>query len=199
MRLKIYLGVFLLLLVCSTSFSFTRQMPEWYRLTAYFKNAPQMNKSVMVIVRLTSLIGNIKPSGIKLKVPDGWKILNNNKKSGLIKQSESELIQFEVVPTSYAAEGSILIEANINVPKEKIKVYLDQHFPDTADKMTLLKIVVASKLAASGGEARRLFKQGGIKIDQQKVTDASILKQVGESFLIQAGKRKFKNVTLIAE
>lgn len=65
--------------------------------------------------------------------------------------------------------------------------------------LSLLKILVTSGLVSSGGEARRLFKQGGVKLNQEKVTDFSLMKKQGENFLLQAGKRKFKQINLISE
>ena len=45
-------------------------------------------------------------------------------------------------------------------------------------------------LCASNSEALRLIKQGGVKIDGQKLEDSTLNLQTGE-YVIQAGKRKF--------
>ena len=45
-------------------------------------------------------------------------------------------------------------------------------------------------LCASNSEALRLIKQGGVKIDGQKLEDSKLNLQTGE-YVIQAGKRKF--------
>ena len=60
----------------------------------------------------------------------------------------------------------------------------------------LMKLLTTADMAPSGGEARRLLKQGGIKIDQQKVDDAQLLLKAGTEFVLQAGKRKFKKIIL---
>jgi tyrosyl-tRNA synthetase len=64
------------------------------------------------------------------------------------------------------------------------------------DGLPLLKIITLAGLTASGGDARRLLKQGGIKIDQEKVSDGQKIFKPGESFVLQAGKRKFKKIFL---
>ncbi|MFZ2957862.1 MAG: tyrosine--tRNA ligase [Candidatus Ozemobacteraceae bacterium] len=64
------------------------------------------------------------------------------------------------------------------------------------DGLALVKILVQAGLVPSGGEARRLITQGGVKIDQAKQEDPAKMFKQGESFLLQAGKRHFRKVTL---
>lgn len=68
-----------------------------------------------------------------------------------------------------------------------------------AEGLPLLKILTETKLAPSGGEARRLLQQGGVKIDQAKVEDQARTFKPGESFIIQAGKRHFRKVTIVSQ
>ncbi len=68
-----------------------------------------------------------------------------------------------------------------------------------AEGLSLMKILTASGLAESGGEARRLLQQGGVKIDQVKETDGQKMFQPGTTFLVQAGKRKFRKISLQPE
>ncbi|MBF0499870.1 MAG: tyrosine--tRNA ligase [Candidatus Riflebacteria bacterium] len=67
-----------------------------------------------------------------------------------------------------------------------------------ADGLALVKILVQAGLAPSGGEARRLITQGGVKIDQTKQDDPAKMFKAGESFLLQSGKRHFRKVTIKA-
>jgi len=62
--------------------------------------------------------------------------------------------------------------------------------------LPLIRILVMAGLAPSGGEARRLIQQGGVRIDQQKQPDQNRMFQRGESFVLQAGKRGFRKVVL---
>ncbi len=51
-------------------------------------------------------------------------------------------------------------------------------------------------LAPSGGEAKRLIQQGGVKVDQEKQTDQNRLFRHGDTFILQAGKRGFRKIIL---
>jgi len=54
------------------------------------------------------------------------------------------------------------------------------------------ELVVKAGLAASNSEARRLFEQGGIKLNQQKVETAELTVASGD--LLQVGKRRFAKI-----
>ncbi|NCB38395.1 MAG: tyrosine--tRNA ligase [Erysipelotrichia bacterium] len=71
--------------------------------------------------------------------------------------------------------------------------------PTPADGIPLIKLLTLAGLAESGGDARRLLQQGGVKIDQQKVSDGQIIYKAGTEMVVQAGKRKFKKVFLKPE
>jgi len=49
-------------------------------------------------------------------------------------------------------------------------------------------------LAGSGGEARRLIKGGGVKVDERKVEDEQLRLPAGGEHLLQVGKRRFHRV-----
>lgn len=67
-----------------------------------------------------------------------------------------------------------------------------------ADGITLVKVLVQSGLAPSGGEAKRLVQQGGVRVEQEKCTDLGRQFKAGDSFVLQAGKRSFRRIILIA-
>lgn len=125
----------LLLLLSTSAFCFTTQMPEWYRLSAQLIDAPSINKSIKVIIKLTAVIGNLSNSEIKLTVPDKWVVKPHNMNFGLIKESKSKVLVIEIIPTTFITQGSILVEANIKVPKDSIKALLRKKYPDTASEM----------------------------------------------------------------
>ena len=61
--------------------------------------------------------------------------------------------------------------------------------------MNIVELLVAVDLASSKNEARRLVRQGGIKIDNAVVKDESLVVEVsGKEVLIQRGKRQFLKV-----
>ena len=57
----------------------------------------------------------------------------------------------------------------------------------------LVDIAAASGLTQSKGEARRLIKQGGLKVDNEKASSVEARLNKGE-YLIQAGKRRFARI-----
>ena len=61
-------------------------------------------------------------------------------------------------------------------------------------KMDIVSVLAAAKLVASKGEGRRLIEQGGVRVNNEKVSDAAMELDLGEPVLIQCGKRKFVRV-----
>jgi tyrosyl-tRNA synthetase len=61
------------------------------------------------------------------------------------------------------------------------------------DEMWLPKIMKASGIAMSTGEAIRLIKQGAVKVDEMKIENPDAKLVLG-SYLIKTGKRKFVRV-----
>lgn len=69
------------------------------------------------------------------------------------------------------------------------------HIPSvslTAGEHDVTAVLVKAGLAPSNSEAKRLLEQGGVKVNQQKVTAPQHTFQKGD--LIQVGKRKFAKV-----
>ncbi len=76
---------------------------------------------------------------------------------------------------------------------------VDEQFRD--GKITVVDLLVAGKLAPSKGEAKRLIQQGGIMVDDNKVTDfgATLDKEAfGEAIIVKKGKKVFHRFTLQA-
>ena len=55
----------------------------------------------------------------------------------------------------------------------------------------LIEVVTNEGLTSSKGEARRLIKQGAIRVDNEKVTDESHILLKGKEVIIKVGKRRF--------
>ncbi|WP_322173549.1 tyrosine--tRNA ligase [Acutalibacter caecimuris] len=69
----------------------------------------------------------------------------------------------------------------------------------TAGQITVLDLLVKAGLAASKGEARRLVQQGGVSVNDGKVTDIAAVftqAQLGEGLVIKKGKKVFHKVIL---
>ena len=67
------------------------------------------------------------------------------------------------------------------------------------DAVSVIDMLVASKLAPSKGEARRLIQQGGISVSDVKVTafDATVSKDdLANGVIVKKGKKIYHKFTL---
>ncbi len=70
----------------------------------------------------------------------------------------------------------------------------------TDDRIGLLSLLVKTGLCSSNGEARRLVQQGGVMVDDQKMTDPAVMISKAEfakgHLIIKKGKKSFHKVLL---
>jgi len=77
------------------------------------------------------------------------------------------------------------------------RVIVNKDAPDEMDQVELsidtqlIEVVTNEGLTSSKGEARRLIKQGAIRVDNEKITDESHILLKGEEVVIKVGKRRF--------
>jgi len=85
----------------------------------------------------------------------------------------------------FAGKGSLE-----NMPATELAA---EHFTD--GKIGVINLMVACGLCASNGEARRLIQQGGVAVDDQKVTSIDVAfdqeQFAGEGLVIKKGKKVF--------
>jgi tyrosyl-tRNA synthetase len=62
--------------------------------------------------------------------------------------------------------------------------------------LTIARILKDAGLTPSTSEAQRLIRQGGVRIDGERVADGSHMLPAGASHVFQVGKRKFARVRL---
>lgn len=71
---------------------------------------------------------------------------------------------------------------------------------DISDEFTLADAFVAAELAKSRGEARRLAQQGGLRVNEDQVTDVDVpfSAALGDAtaIILRAGKKRFKRVSI---
>lgn len=90
-------------------------------------------------------------------------------------------------------------ERNGKMAREEFdRIFRDKGLPDDISEIVLsqnpillVDALKESALVSSRSEARRLIEQGGVKVNQQKVTDLSFQLDLREPILVQCGKRKF--------
>ena len=82
-----------------------------------------------------------------------------------------------------------------DVPASKLS---DEDFRD--GKIDILQVLVASGLCPSRSDARRNVEQGGVTVNEEKVTDIKTEYEKsafeGDGLLVKRGKKNFKKVTV---
>ena len=78
------------------------------------------------------------------------------------------------------------------------KVFAQKKLPDdiaeigtAAAPIMASKLLTACGLVSTGGEAKRAIKQGGVRIDDEKLTDPNAVIEPVDGMVVQVGKRKF--------
>jgi tyrosyl-tRNA synthetase len=94
-------------------------------------------------------------------------------------------------------------EAAEEASAEFIRVFRNKDLPDEipevvlpAAEIGLLSLMVQAGLAKSNGEARRLVKQGAVKINDEKVSDERGQIKPEDGMIIRSGKRGFAKIVL---
>ncbi|WP_003541699.1 tyrosine--tRNA ligase [Desulfotomaculum nigrificans] len=99
-------------------------------------------------------------------------------------------------------------EAAMQAEEQFKKVFQKKELPDEIDQFVvtedlyedglviLPRLMTQAKLASSTSEARRLIKEGAVKIDGEKVTDPNLRFAPTDGMVIRAGKRRFARLSL---
>jgi tyrosyl-tRNA synthetase len=72
----------------------------------------------------------------------------------------------------------------------------EQELAAPTGSLGLAQILKETGLTASTSEAIRLIRQGGVRLEGEKVADPGLVLAAGSAYLLQVGKRKFMRVTL---
>ncbi|MFH0930646.1 MAG: tyrosine--tRNA ligase [Candidatus Zixiibacteriota bacterium] len=75
---------------------------------------------------------------------------------------------------------------------EKIEVF---KLKSDQPEIWIVKLLTETRLCSSSSEARRLIKQGGVYIDNQRVEDENLQVKIKGEKLLKVGKRKFLKVS----
>ncbi|MSR78202.1 MAG: tyrosine--tRNA ligase [Candidatus Omnitrophica bacterium] len=85
--------------------------------------------------------------------------------------------------------------------REFDQIFRDKGLPDeiqtfsfAQQEIDIVSLLKEMNLVPSKSEARRMIEQGGVKVDQIKVTDTARVLSLKNPILIQCGKRKFAKV-----
>lgn len=112
------------------------------------------------------------------------------------KQAKMDLAR-EMVARFYSQAEAVAVENDFN------KVFSQHGLPSDIEEVTLptsndtkglIQLMTELKMATSNGEGRRLVTQGGVSINEEKVTDPMLQLACKGEYLLKVGKRKFKRV-----
>ena len=116
-------------------------------------------------------------------------------KGSLHPKAVKENLALEIITRYYNKESA---EA---AREEFIKVFSKDELPSdmpTFEKnagIWIAQLMNECALSTSSSEALRLIKQGGVKINGERLTDTKLNLEAGE-YVIQAGKRKFARILI---
>ncbi|MDC0198929.1 tyrosine--tRNA ligase [Pseudomonadota bacterium] len=105
----------------------------------------------------------------------------------------------ELIARFHNKESADLAEINF------INQFQRKNIPDDIEEVSMVLLEGSIPLAnllkdcemtSSTSEAIRMIKQGAVRIDETKITDAKYIISSGTSAVYQVGKRKFKKITL---
>jgi len=88
----------------------------------------------------------------------------------------------------------------IKAEEEFDNLFIKKNIPDNITeikinlKKKLVDIMVLNNMVSSNGEAKRMIKQGAVKIDDQKIIDIHKEISSGNNVIIKVGKRKFLKI-----
>lgn len=124
--------------------------------------------------------------------PAAVQLIEERLASGALHPRDGKMqVAHEITEVFYGAEGAAQGQAHFE------RVFQRRELPDEMSVIAvvagtkLVDFVVAEGLVPTKSEARRLIKQGGIKLGGVAVADKEMLLQLGEATVIQVGKRKF--------
>ena len=102
-------------------------------------------------------------------------------------------LAYDIVRQFHGAEAARSAEA------EFLRIFQRRELPTDmptyelpgAEPVSIIELLLKTGLAASSSEARRLVAQGGVRLDDEKVSDISAQVASGDGMILRVGKRKF--------
>ena len=87
-------------------------------------------------------------------------------------------------------------ELPADIPEITVNVPRDGKSEGKAAGLAIAKVLKESQLVSSASEGLRMIEQGGVRVNGEKVTDKGLSVKLGDTIVLQVGKRKFARVTL---
>lgn len=137
-------------------------------MTDYFLLAVRLGKEEITNIEEGLKKGHLHPRDVKMRLARDLVTMYHGKEAA--EKAEAEF-------------QKVFQQRNIPSQMPEVKV--------NDGPVWIIKLLTDAGLADTNSEARRLIKQGAVKIDGEKVTDPNLEIKVGNGSVIQAGKRKF--------
>ncbi len=100
----------------------------------------------------------------------------------------------EVVQMYHGEEKAQIAEAEFNRIFSQKDVPTDMPQFPVDGAIWIVKLLTETNMCKTSGEARRLIKQGAVKIDDTKVTNSDLELRVESEMVVKVGKRRFLKV-----
>jgi tyrosyl-tRNA synthetase len=139
-------------------------------IMAYFTAVTRVSSKELKLIEMDLLDKNKNPRDLKLRLAREIVLIYDGEKA-----ADKAQIHFETVFRNKELPSEIpeyVLKANISV----------------------LELLVDSKLVSSSSEARRLIQQGGVKVNSDKIEVIDFEFKLGTEYIVQVGKRRFLNV-----
>jgi tyrosyl-tRNA synthetase len=65
-----------------------------------------------------------------------------------------------------------------------------------AEPVMAAKLLLACNLVESGGEGKRMIKQGGVSINERRISDPNETITPVDGMVVQVGRRRFARITV---
>ena len=139
-------------------------------LPLYFEVLTDVPMAEVAEIRQALATGSVNPRDLKMRV------------------AREVVAQFHSPADAQAAEEAFVRQfVNRELPAE-----IPEHA--LGAPATIVDVMVATGLAASKSEARRLIDGGGVRVDGERVTGYDLALQPGSGAVVQVGRRKFARI-----
>ena len=129
---------------------------------------------------------------------DKWEGSQLNQAKEILAYELTNLVHGEEEATKAQEAAKALFAGGGSTENMPTAVLTDDQFTD--GNIDILSILVTAGLAASRSEARRAVEQGGVSVNNDKVSDikASYTKEAiaAEEFIVKKGKKNFRKITV---
>lgn len=103
----------------------------------------------------------------------------------------------ELITMYHSAEAAEKAEERFKQVFQRHDIPEDvEEYAVNESQMNLVRILTETGLVGSSSEARRMIKQGGVRIDGHKIEDEAAVVEITDGMVVQVGKRRFVRLVL---